>query len=248
MESHCFRRRRYLTGHQITGTSSVEAYARCLRLGCRCIELDCWDGPDNEPIIYHGHTLTSKIKFVDVIYAIRDNAFATSDYPVILSFEEHCCIEQQKKMAGYLTEILGPLLLTSDVKGVDPHQMPSPNDLKRKILVKHRRLPFSLEPGHAELQEKKSLRRASSDESNWICADYEREDLISYAAGANRADEWDVRLAKKSGLVFLEDLYGDWQPNFFAVNGSKLLCAEIEGSSYEDSESDDDFVSWFIKK
>ena len=26
----------------------------------------------------------------DVIYAIRDCAFVTSDYPVILSFENHC--------------------------------------------------------------------------------------------------------------------------------------------------------------
>ena len=24
--------------------------------------VDCWDGPDGEPIIYHGFTLTSKIK------------------------------------------------------------------------------------------------------------------------------------------------------------------------------------------
>ncbi len=29
--------------------------------------MDCWDGEDGEPIIYHGYTLTSKILFKDVI-------------------------------------------------------------------------------------------------------------------------------------------------------------------------------------
>lgn len=49
--------------------------------------------------------------FQDVIYAIRDTAFVTSDMPIILSFENHCSRAQQYKLAKYCDEILGDLLL-----------------------------------------------------------------------------------------------------------------------------------------
>ena len=40
----CYTTFSYLLGNQITGDSSVNAYINALKQGCRCVELDCWDG------------------------------------------------------------------------------------------------------------------------------------------------------------------------------------------------------------
>uniref|UniRef100_A0A8K9XVZ8 Phosphoinositide phospholipase C n=1 Tax=Oncorhynchus mykiss TaxID=8022 RepID=A0A8K9XVZ8_ONCMY len=126
----------YLTSDQVTGYSSTEAYIRALNQGCRCVELDCWDGDKGQPVIYHGHTLTSKVPFTEVIETIAEYAFKASPYPLILSLENHCSVEQQAVMARHLRSILGDKLLTKPLNEQQLQSLPSPEALKGKILVK----------------------------------------------------------------------------------------------------------------
>ncbi|XP_045337219.1 1-phosphatidylinositol 4,5-bisphosphate phosphodiesterase delta-4 isoform X1 [Leopardus geoffroyi] len=146
----------YLVGDQLCGQSSVEGYIRALKRGCRCVEVDIWDGPSGEPIVYHGHTLTSRIPFKDVVATVAQYAFQTSDYPVILSLENHCTWEQQQVMALHLTEILGEQLLSTTLDGLLPTQLPSPEELRRKILVKGKKLQ-TLEEDLEEEEEEEVL-------------------------------------------------------------------------------------------
>ncbi|KAL0487449.1 phosphatidylinositol phospholipase C [Acrasis kona] len=127
----------YLTGHQLKGASHVEMYRAVLHQNCRCVELDCWDGPNGEPIIFHGYTLTSKILFKDVVACINECAFSRdNDYPIILSLEVHCSLPQQTKMAQYFDEIFGERLVRGPEQICNGNTLKSPNQLLGKIILK----------------------------------------------------------------------------------------------------------------
>ncbi|UJR17051.1 hypothetical protein I4U23_003948 [Adineta vaga] len=128
----------YIRGNQVYGNCTCETFIHALRIGCRAVELDCYDGVDMEPIIYHGKTLTKPITFREVISAIETEAFTFSPYPLFLNIENHCSYNQQGVMARHLKDILKDHLLSKPLED-DFQSLPSPDDLKYKIIIRSRR-------------------------------------------------------------------------------------------------------------
>ncbi|TLD26180.1 Sorting nexin-4 [Venturia nashicola] len=176
----------YLTGHQLYGKANVNGYknvgpieptadracSKVLLRGCRCVEIDVWDGEEDsssesssdeekapprvvdplakpsrwtsgparvEPVVLHGYTATKDISFRSVCEAIRDNAFVTSSLPVIVSLEVHTCPDQQVLMVEIMNECFSGMMV--DVENASDAALPSPSDLKGKILIKVKYTP-----------------------------------------------------------------------------------------------------------
>ncbi|KAI0135655.1 hypothetical protein F4814DRAFT_32265 [Daldinia grandis] len=125
----------YLVGRQIADVASIEGYISTLVRGCRSVEIDCWDGSDGQPIVKHGYAMTNAISFREVINTVNKYAFAASQFPLWVSLEVHCNAPQQEVMADIMKEIFGSRLVTEPL---DPssNQLPSPTELKERVLIK----------------------------------------------------------------------------------------------------------------
>ncbi|KAI0357698.1 PLC-like phosphodiesterase [Trametes cingulata] len=155
----------YLVGHQLVGESTIEGYIRALLHSCRSVELDIYDG-DTEPMVYHGRTLTSKVSVRDTCAAIAKYAFVASPYPIIISAEIHCSVPQQEQLVEIMKEVFGEALVYAPVDGRPKIEvLPSPEDLKGRVLLKAKNLYVSENQGLTEKEVSVDTESSTTDTS-----------------------------------------------------------------------------------
>ncbi|PAV60771.1 hypothetical protein WR25_22106 isoform B [Diploscapter pachys] len=152
----------YLTGSQIKGVASVEGYISALKRGARLLELDIFDG-EGFPVITHKRTLIEPISLKNALESIKRCAFDVSPYPVILTIENHASLVQQRLMAEYFTDVLGDMLYKPS-KDSTRMLFPSPNQLKKKFILRGKKVNLPDDDDEDSPNEKEGKRGKGDDE------------------------------------------------------------------------------------
>ncbi|CAN1221691.1 Phosphoinositide phospholipase C 2 [Linum grandiflorum] len=124
----------YLTGNQLSSDSSTKPIINALKRGVRVIELDLWPNNNKDDVeVRHGGTLTAPVDLVRCLRAIKDNAFEVSEYPVVITFEDHLPPNLQSKVATMVNDTFGEILYTPESDEMSEFR--SPDYLKKRILI-----------------------------------------------------------------------------------------------------------------
>ncbi|CAK9137005.1 unnamed protein product [Ilex paraguariensis] len=155
----------YLTGNQISSDCSIDPIIKALKKGVRVIELDLWANSTRDDVdVKHGGTLTTPVQLIKCLRAIKEYAFYASEYPVVVTFEDHLNSDLQAKVARMVTRTFGDMLFypESDLK-----EFPSPEFLKKKILISTKPPKEFLEFQSMEVKGNPQKVKASTEEEPW---------------------------------------------------------------------------------
>uniref|UniRef100_A0A7N6BKJ7 Phosphoinositide phospholipase C n=1 Tax=Anabas testudineus TaxID=64144 RepID=A0A7N6BKJ7_ANATE len=133
--------RSYLLDDQVHGRADLGGLIKALQSGCRCLELGVTDGPEGEPLLG----------------VVNKYAFLTSQYPLLVYLCHRCSPAHQRTMAQHLKNVFGSRLYTPESLPVSlggrATTLPSPEQLKGRILIVGKKLPPEHEGSDGEISE-----------------------------------------------------------------------------------------------
>uniref|UniRef100_A0A3B5MSP5 Phosphoinositide phospholipase C n=1 Tax=Xiphophorus couchianus TaxID=32473 RepID=A0A3B5MSP5_9TELE len=161
--------RSYLLDDQVHGRADLGGLIKALQSGCRCLELGVTDGPEGEPLLgvdygpdvsrhhHHLHHHHAPVTIRSALEVVNKYAFLTSQYPLLLYLCHRCSPGQQRTMAHHLKKVFGSRLYTPDAQHVSlggrATTLPSPEQLKGRILLVGKKLPPEEEGSDGEVSE-----------------------------------------------------------------------------------------------
>uniref|UniRef100_A0A8C3A446 Phosphoinositide phospholipase C n=1 Tax=Cyclopterus lumpus TaxID=8103 RepID=A0A8C3A446_CYCLU len=133
--------RSYLLDDQVHGRADLGGLIKALQFGCRCMELGVTDGPEGEPLLG----------------VVNKYAFLTSPYPLLVYLCQRCSPGQQRTMAQHLKKVFGSRLYKPEALPVSlggrATTLPSPEQLKGRILIVGKKLPPEQDGSEGEVSE-----------------------------------------------------------------------------------------------
>ncbi|KAI4306461.1 hypothetical protein L6164_029737 [Bauhinia variegata] len=157
----------YLTGNQLSSDCSDVPIIQALERGVRVIELDIWPNAKKDNVdVLHGRTLTTPVELIKCLRSIKEHAFTVSDYPVVITLEDHLTPDLQAKVAEMVTKTFGDVLFSPHSEGLK--EFPSPESLKRRVIISTKPPKEYLEAKEAkEKGDDSQKEKSSGDEEAW---------------------------------------------------------------------------------
>ncbi|CAI9091715.1 OLC1v1026811C1 [Oldenlandia corymbosa var. corymbosa] len=155
----------YLTGNQLSSDCSDAPIIKALKSGVRVIELDIWPNSTKDDVdVLHGRTLTTPVKLIKCLRSIKEHAFSASEYPVVITLEDHLTTDLQAKVAEMITQTFGDMLFSPG--GDKLTELPSPESLKKRVMISTKPPKEYLEAKvHAEEKNSKEGKQLAEEEA-----------------------------------------------------------------------------------
>ncbi|KAK6786446.1 hypothetical protein RDI58_014971 [Solanum bulbocastanum] len=176
----------YLTGNQLSSDCSDVPIIQALQRSVRVIELDIWPNSDKDDIeVLHGRTLTAPVALIKCLRSIKEHAFSASEYPVVITLEDHLTPDLQEKVAEMITQTFGDMLFSPSES---LKELPSPESLRKRVMI-------STKPPKEYLQSKEVKEKDDTKKEA-------EQDDVDEEEDEDESDEEDPKSEKKAASEY----------------------------------------------